>query len=126
MKELYIGDRVRSLQFQKSGVIDDKLFSNKQDDWMYIVKFDDSLNPFMKPLSGNDLEYINSKEYRFEVFQAENVMVAVMYEIDGDTEREVKRYHGHIMHDGIVGIAQAASYAMKKIYIGMNGGKYIG
>ena len=87
MKELYIGDHVMSLQFQKSGVIEDKLFSNKQDDWMYIVKFDDSKTPFMKPLSGNDLEYINNKEYRFEVFQADNVMVAVMYEVDGDQER---------------------------------------
>ena len=86
MKELHIGDRVMSLQFQKCGVIEDKLYSNKEDDWMYIVKFDDSKVPFMKPLFGNDLEVIDNKEYRFEVFQAENVMVAVMYEIDGDKE----------------------------------------
>jgi hypothetical protein len=31
-----------------------------------------------------------------------------------------------MMHEGVIGVAQAASYAMKKIYIDMNDGKYIG
>ena len=124
--EFNIGDRVLSNQYGKTGVIDDKMYSNKRDEWMYTVKFDDSNIPFVKPLPCLDLEPLcDNKQYRFEVFQAENVMVAVMYEIDGDTEREIKRYHGHIMHDGIIGIAQAASYAMKKIYIGMNDGKFV-
>ncbi len=126
MRELNIGDHVMSHLYQKSGVIEDKLYSNKQDDWMYIVKFDDSNAPFMKPILGEDLESINQKEYRYEVFQADNVMVAVMYEIDGDVEREISRGHGHIMHEGVIGVAQAASYALKRIYTGMNGGKYIG
>lgn len=126
MIEFNIGDRVWADRYGKYGVIEDKLYSNKLDEWMYTVKFDDSKVPFVKPLSREDLEPLEEdKQYRFEVFQAENVMVAVMYEIDGDTEREVKRYHGHIMHDGIIGVVQAASYAMKKIYIGMNDGKFV-
>ena len=67
------------------------------------------------------------KSYRWEIFQAGNdVVTAVMYEIVGDVEREIDRKHGHIIHHGAIGFAQAASYAMKKIYIGMNGGKLIG
>lgn len=126
MNEFNIGDRVLSNRYGKTGVIEDKLYSNKLDDWMYTIKFDDSDVPFVKPLLSEDLEEIcDNKEYGFEVFQAENVMVAVMYEIDGDTKKEIKRYHGHIMHNGILGIAQAASYAMKKIYTEMNGGEFI-
>ena len=127
MKEFNIGDRVVSLKHSKSGVVEDKLYSNKLDDWMYTIQFDDSGVPFYKPFQADELEpYGEDKTYRYEVFQADNVMVAVMYEIDGDTKREIHRCHGHIMHDGLIGIAQAASYSMKKIYIGMNGGKYIG
>lgn len=126
MNEFNIGDRVWADHYRKYGVIEDKLYSNKLDEWMYTVKFDDSKVPFVKPLLREDLEeVVEDKQYRYEVFQAENVMVAVMYEIDGDTEREIKRYHGHIMHEGIIGIAQAASYAMKKIYISMNDGKFV-
>ena len=128
MKEFNIGDRVWSKQYNKSGVIEDKLYSNKFDDWMYTVQFDDSGVPFIKPLLGYDLElFTENKSYRWEVFQADNnVVTAVMYEVCGDSEKEIARHHGHIMHEGVVGVAQAASYAMKKVYIGMNGGKYIG
>ena len=128
MNEHNIGDKVLSLQYHKTGVIDDKLYSNKADDWMYIVSFDDSGVPFAKPLPGYDLEpVVETKDYRWEVFVADNkVVTAVMYVTEGGVEREVDRKHGHIMHSGDIGIAQAASYAMKKIYIGMNDGKYIG
>ena len=30
--------------------------------------------------------------------------------------------HAHLLHDGVVGYAQAASYALKKIYEKLNGG----
>jgi formylmethanofuran dehydrogenase subunit E len=62
---------------------------------------------------------------RFEIFRADNVMVAVMYEQDGGVEREIDRFHGHIIHEGAIGVAQAASYAMKKLYTNMNGGSML-
>ena len=122
-----IGDKVVAVKFNKAAVIEDVLFSNKADDWMYIVKFDDSPITYARPMVADELKAVAQKTYRYEVFQAdENVMTAVMYEIDGDIEREVDRQHGHIIHKGLIGVAQAASYAMKKIYVGMNDGKYIG
>lgn len=126
MIEFNIGDRVKSVQYKKPGVIEDKLFSNRQGVWMYTVKFDDSGIPFVKPLMGDELEPAeDDKTYRYEITQAGNVMIAVMYEIDGDTEKEIHRAHGHIMHEGLIGVAQAASYATKRIYVGMNDGNYI-
>jgi len=125
--EFEIGEKVVAVIHNKTAVIEDVLYSNKEDDWMYIVKFDDSPVAYARPMSASELKAVASKTYRYEVFQADdNVMVAVMYEIDGDTETEIARHHGHIMHEGLIGVAQAASFAMKKIYIGMNGGKYIG
>lgn len=67
--------------------------------------------------SVTDLEaYEEKHEYRFETFYDDNVVVVTMY--DGDTL--IERGHGHIIHSGADGIAQAASYAMKKLWAKMN------
>lgn len=122
-----IGDKVVVVKHNKTAIVEDVLYSNKTDDWMYMIKFDDSPIAFARPMASFELKAVAPKSYRFEIFQADdNVMTAIMYEIEGEIEREVDRQHGHIIHYGEIGVAQAASYAMKKIYIGMNGGKYIG
>ena len=128
MIEFNIGDRVKSLKYNKTAFVVDKLYSNLRDEYLYTIRFEDSAVPFAKILSCEDIEpYYEKKTYRWEVFQADdNVVTAVMYETVGGVEQEISRKHGHIMHDGDIGVAQAASYAMKKLYIGMNGGKYIG
>lgn len=125
MSEFNIGDRVRSITLGKAGVVEDKLFSNKADGFVYIVKFDDSTHPFYKPLPGGELVSVEEPTYRFEVYRADNVMVAVMYEDGCESEREIGRFHGHIIHEGAIGVAQAASYAMKKLYTSMNGGSML-
>lgn len=124
MKEFNIGDRVYSRPYEEEGVVDDKLFSSSKGEWVYIVSFDDNDSA---PHFGDDIEDVAAKNYRWEVFQADNnVVTAVMYEVVDGVEREIDRKHGHIIHSGEIGVAQAASYAMKKIYIGMNDGQYIG
>lgn len=125
MKEFNIGDRVYSRAYEEEGVVEDKLFSSSKSEWVYIVRFDDNSS---YPHFGDDIEDATAeKTYRWEVFQADhNVVTAVMYEVVDGVEREIDRKHGHIIHSGEIGVAQAASYAMKKIYIGMNDGQYIG
>lgn len=126
MIEFNIGDRVRSTRHNNTGVVEDKLFSNRQGVWLYTIRLDGACIPIYTPLTGDELEpVVDEKTYRYEITQAGNVMVAVMYEIDGDTEKEIHRAHGHIMHEGLIGVAQAASYAAKRIYVGMNDGNYI-
>lgn len=127
MMEFNIGDRVRSLTFDQEGVIEDKLYSKKAEAYVYTVHFDDGRYPFATPFSGEDLEYVGEEiTYRWELFMADdNVVTAVMYETIDGVEREIARNHGHIINSGVIGVAQAASFAMKKIYIGMNDGKLI-
>jgi hypothetical protein len=64
------------------------------------------------------LERVDSaKEYRYEFSYLDNVVVAVLNEVGDGYIREVARGHGHIIHEGVEGIAQAASYALKRIYL---------
>ena len=64
-----------------------------------------------------DLEKFEEKhEYRFDFFYDDNVVIVSMF--DGDVL--IERGHGHIIHSGADGIAQAASYAMKKLWAKMN------
>ena len=126
MREFNIGDRVYSPEYELEGTVTDKMFSHKNGEWVYIVHFDGNMHNFTTPAFGGDLEpVVAEKSYQWEVFQADDVVTAVMYETVNGVEREVDRKHGHVIHHGAIGIAQAASYAMKKIYIGMNDGKLI-
>lgn len=66
--------------------------------------------------------------YDFHVETAENVVIVSMFECcEGKEDKFICRGHGHIIHDGALGIAQAASWAMRKIYQRLeereNGGK---
>ena len=89
---------------------------------MYIVKFDGGKECY-RPLCANELVF-EQGTYRYEIQPAgKDVVVAILYETVGDVEREIGRGHGHIIHSGAIGFAQAASFAMKKIYTNMNEGK---
>ena len=54
--------------------------------------------------------------YDIEFTYLDNVVVARMFEIQGDNKTEIQKGHGHIIHDGAEGIAQAASYALMRLY----------
>mgnify|MGYP003290189677 CR=1 FL=1 len=126
MKEFSVGSRVYSSLYDEEGVVEEKLYSQHRGALVYMVTFD---NGDTAPHIADDLVEVvaSNKAYRWDVFQADsNMVTAVMYEVVDGVEREVDRQHGHIIHGGEIGVAQAASYAMKKIYIGMNDGKYIG
>lgn len=56
-------------------------------------------------------------EYEFKIRTEDTVVVVSMFEHhEGDESKFVARGHGHIIHDGALGIAQAASWALKKLY----------
>ncbi len=106
------------------GTITDKLYSEQIDKFVYRVQFDDYIkescklwtDDFFVPYSNPIVSY----EYEFDVL--DNMVVARFYEIVGDEKTEIARGHGHIIHEGAIGIAQASSYALKKILEKMNGG----
>ncbi len=59
--------------------------------------------------------------YYHEITYLENVVLAVLYENTEDGPVELARAHGHIIHEGADGIAQAASYAMRLIWFKIHG-----
>lgn len=54
--------------------------------------------------------------YYHEIEYLENVVLVVLYEATEAGPVELARAHGHIIHEGAEGIAQATSYAMKGIW----------
>ena len=69
------------------------------------------------------IELINPVSYTFEFEYCENVVVARFFEVTDNSKTELGRGHGHIIHEDAKSIAQAASYALKKLYEKMNNGK---
>jgi hypothetical protein len=108
----------------KKGTIVDKLYSECFDGFVYTIKFDDFDMP-SKKLWTEEMLYILKEipvRYEYEFDYLEDVVVARLCEVKGEEKTEIERGHGHIIHEGALGIAQAASYALKKIYEKMNGG----
>lgn len=122
MGEMNIGCRVRLNRHE--GVIVDKMYSEKSGKTLYEVEFDMYGKKATKMCAEDQLEVveeiIRDIDFKFEV--ADNVVVCVCTE-DGE---EVGRGHGHIIHEGRIGVVQAASYALKRLYERMNGGTIYG
>lgn len=121
--EFNIGERVRNV-YGNIGTIEDRMSSDKTGTCYYKVHFDGNTNASTCLYKGEDLELVREEaEYTYEFEFLENLVVARLYEIvDGDIKKEIAKGHGHIIHDGAYGIAQAASYALKRICDNLNGG----
>lgn len=57
-------------------------------------------------------------------FKAENLVAVRFYEDKGDKSTIIGRAHGHVFHEGAEGIAQAGSYALKRLLEKINDGHY--
>ena len=119
-----IGDRVRlsTRAGMDEGKVVDKLWSGAYDCYLYSVQPDGYQKRSTLMYREEELELMpdrdedNALEWRFEM-AGTNTVVAVMT-ADGE---EVTRGHGHIIHEGMIGWAQACSYAIKKAYENMDG-----
>lgn len=141
--EFRIGDRVKVKEYAsihedyrtqgvarlsgEIGTVTDKLYSEVNDGFIYRVHFDNYTRPSNKLWTEEHLDkYVEpSVEYKYEFENLDNVVIAIFYEVVGDTKTEIGRGHGHIIHEGALGIAQASAYALKKLYEKMNGGSLV-
>ena len=142
--EFNIGERVRIRRYEdmpdsvkhkgiaknagNDGEIVDKLWSAARDCMLYRIQFDGfdrvSKTDFPEGTFDRISDLKARKTYTYEFEFLENVTVARLYEVDGDGNKtEIAKGHGHLIHDGAKGIAQSASYALKRIYQDLNGGK---
>jgi hypothetical protein len=103
------------------GTIVDRMSSDKTGKCYYKVQFDDKIKADSCLYKEDELTLLGS-EYTYEFDYLENVVVARLYEITDGVKVEISRGHGHILHEGAYGVAQAASYALKRICDNLNGG----
>lgn len=135
--EFRIGDRVRIRAFDdlpeeyrkngiarmsnQAGTVEDRMYSEGTGKYMYRIKFD-NFEKSLKLWAEDYLEPLREDVgYCYEFEHLSNVVVARLYEIKDDIKTEIAIGHGHIIHEGAVGVAQAASYALKRIYLKLGG-----
>jgi hypothetical protein len=106
----------------KAGVIIDKMHSEAKGSTVYRVHLDGYAKPSRVDYIEDILIEESATTYGFEFDYAENLVSARFYSIKGEKKCLIARGHGHVFHDGELGIAQAASYALKRIYMTLNGG----
>lgn len=104
----------------------DKVYSEAKDGYYYRLKIDGYKSVSAVEFTEDCLDYISWGEeptYRYEFEFLDTVVVATLYETDyNGVEKPIAKGHGHIIHEGQIGIDQAASYAVKRIYEALNGG----
>lgn len=110
-----IGDRVKIPSKQVViGIVGDIWHSLSQNALMYAVDTEDGrrglyaedqLEPAPIPVT-----------YHFEAVISGNVAVVTMNATQGDKEWIYSRGHAHILHDGEVGMAQAVSFAARRMF----------
>ena len=137
--EFKIGDRVKVKEYAdilesyrtkgvarlsgEVGTVVDKLYREGAGCFIYRVHFDGYDRPSYKMWTEHQLYVLLNipKEYKYEFENLDNVVIAIFYEVVGDTKTEIGRGYGHIIHEGSLGIAQASAYALKKIWLKMEG-----
>jgi hypothetical protein len=102
----------------KDGEIVDKLWSGARGCYLYKIRFDGYSSDSSVDFVGKAIDLISEidkKQYAYEFDYLDKVVVARLYEVGEDYKTEIAKAHGHIIHEGVVGISQAASYALKNI-----------
>lgn len=67
----------------------------------------------------DELDEVREPTYSFNIYEEDGIVYAEMLVSDGENEAEIGRAYGRILEDGAKGKAQAASWAMKKLYEGI-------
>ena len=124
MSKFNIGDDVLVIRTNESGVVTDKKYSEANNHYIYIIKPNDGGRAFAR--KEDELEPFRKQvEYMIETDIADNVVIAIIYEVENSIKHEVCRGHGHIIHYGAEGVAQALAYASKKAFASIDSGIYL-
>ena len=131
MSEFTIGERVRIRDYNdipeehrtqgvskmcgEIGTIEDVFYSEGKKCNLYVIQFD-NFTKSLKMWRAELLEKVDeSVSYEYEFEYLDNVVVARLYEVTEDSKTEIGLGHGHIFHEGAVGIAQAASCSQETL-----------
>lgn len=136
-----IGDKVRVRPFEKipegirskgiarlagkEGEIVDVMYSNAKECYVYKIHlegYDRASNADFPEGSLDLVSDLEAATYTYEIEVLENLVVARLYQVEDGKKTEVAKGHGHIFHDGAYGVAQAASYACKRLWFALEEG----
>lgn len=110
----FTGERVRLIDNPKAVGRVLKTYTSDDGSDAYLIEFDGCNAEIV---ADDRLEEFGNVTYDIKFEYLENLVVARLYERHEDGwHDEIAKGHGHIFHDGALGIAQAASYALKKLY----------
>ena len=113
-----IGDRVKiPAKAETIGIVTDIWSIMAQSRTMYEVAYESNGTKGLYAENQLDLAPIPI-EYRWEanIAAGGNVAVVTMHAKQGDKEWVYARGHAHILHDGEVGMAQAVSFAARRMF----------
>lgn len=107
------------------GTIADKMYSEAEDKHLYRIRIEGEARVRSAFYTEEDFElYVADikQDYILETEILENLAVVRIYKNEDGEKKEIVRGHGHIFHEGDIGVIQALSYALKKAYEKINGG----
>lgn len=111
-----IGDRVKiPSKAETIGIVTDIWSSMAQDRTMYEVAYESNGTKGLYAEDQLELAPIPA-EYSFETKIDGNVAVVAMIAKQGEESWVYARGHAHILHNGEVGLAQAISYAARRMF----------
>ncbi len=110
-----LGDLVET-NWIGTGKVTDVLYSASKDRYTYEVTNEE--DEVTESFAEDDLKAASDIEYSMDIKIdiANNVLIATLYEHKGDQVKSICKGHGHLIHSGAVGIAQAASYACNRLW----------
>ena len=117
-----LDEKVIDSQTNMEGEIVDIQLSYVHDKFICVIRLDNGMRVvrderFLERAKEN-------KTYRTETQCADNVIIAIVYEVSNLGEKEVCRGHAHIIHEGAEGFVQACSYAYKRALESIDTGIY--
>lgn len=104
----------------KEGEIIDRLYSEAEGGYIYKILLDGSRSVSTINFTEEMLEEVSGGgNIEIETIIEKNLVIIRMYQ-DGE---EIRHHHAHIFNDGIAGIAQAVSYAAKRLCLSFDENK---
>lgn len=115
--------KVKNLAGQEAEIID-RLYSETAQAYFYALRLTGAktIPSMFFPEAALELVEDEPAEYHHEIEYLDNLVLVRFYETRDGKKTEIARGHGHIIHSGAAGIAQATSYAMRRIWDQLNGG----
>lgn len=117
--------KMKNLAGMEAEIID-RLYSETAQAYFYALRLTGAKTVPAMFFSETALELVENDpaEYVHEIEYLDNLVLVRFYEVKGDKQTEIARGHGHIIHAGAAGVAQATSYAMRRIWNQLGGGPH--